>query len=70
MFDYQRDAYAWLVEPVSFVRPDKILGKLRLFDVDDSLIHRIKNDETDWIFNYPPLQGEIKFNPKKHAVWE
>lgn len=64
---YQQGAYAWLVEPVSFVRPDKILGKLRLFDVDDALIHKIANDaNTDWLLNYPTPQGDIKFDPKKH----
>ncbi len=66
--NYIDNAFAWVTEPVSFVRPDKIIGKLKLFDVDDSLIHRIANDETDWIFNYPTPQGDIKYT-KKCDVW-
>ena len=62
--DYDSSAYSWVTEPVSFVRPDKLLGKLRLFDVPDRSIVRIANDETDWIFNYPAPQGEIRYNPK------
>lgn len=66
--DHQASAYAWVVEPVTYVRPDKIIGKLKLFDVDDSLIHRIANDETDWLFNYPTPQGNIKYT-KKCSLW-
>lgn len=62
--EYSPGAYAWVVEPVSYVRPDKVIGKLKLFDVDDSLIHKIANDETDWLFNYPTPQGEIKYTEK------
>jgi hypothetical protein len=66
--DYDPDAYAWAVEPVSYVRPDKIIGKLNLFDVQDDLINTIANDESDWLFNYPPPQGDIKYT-KKCDLW-
>ena len=67
--DHSQGAYAWVVEPVSFVRPDKILGKLNLFDVDDSLIQKIDNEpNSEWLYSYPFPQGDIKFNPKKHDV--
>lgn len=62
--DYEPSAFAWVVEPVSFVRPDKIIGKLKLFDVNDGLISKIANDETDWVFNYPPPQGDIKYTER------
>lgn len=66
--EYQAGAYAWVIEPVSYVRPDKLVGKLKLFDVDDSLIHLIRNDETDWLFNYPTPQGNIKYT-KNCNLW-
>lgn len=67
--DYQPGVYSWVTEPVSFVRPDKILGKLNLFETDDSLIHKINNDpDGEWLYSYPFPQGDVKFNPKKHDI--
>lgn len=66
--EHQPGAYAWVVEPVSYVRPDKLIGKLKLFDVDDNLIHKISNDDSDWLFNYPTPQGDIKYT-KRCDVW-
>jgi len=43
--DYVPGAYAWETIEVCFVRPDKILGKLKLFDVDDELIHGLAEDD-------------------------
>lgn len=58
---YTEGAWAWVVRTVSFCRPDRISGRLGLFDVPDDLLVRIANDETDWLFNYPPPQGAVKF---------
>lgn len=52
-------AYAWEVEPVTFCRPDKIMGRLGLYDVPDEKIVRLT--EPDWPFNYPPPQGKVKY---------
>lgn len=62
--NYLKGAYAWVVEPVSYCRPDPIVGRLNLFDVPDEKLIRIANDATDWIFNYPCPQGDIKFTER------
>jgi hypothetical protein len=62
--DYQPGAYAWVTKHVSFCRPDPISGRLHLFDVPDLKVIRIANDDSDWIYNYPTPQGEIKFTSR------
>ena len=62
--DLQPGAYAWVTKPISFCRPVPILGKLHLFVVPDDKVVRIANDDTDWIHNYPPPQGQIKFTKR------
>lgn len=62
--NYQKGAYAWVTSPVSYCRPDPITGRLTLFDVPDEKLIRIANDESDWIFNYPCPQGDIKFTER------
>lgn len=62
--NYISGAYAWLVKPVTYCRPEKITGRLNLFDVPEEKLVHIANDETDWLFNYPPPQGEIKFTDR------
>ena len=62
--NYLKGAYAWVIKPVSYCRPDRITGRLNLFDVPDDKLIRIANDETDWIFNYPCPQGQIKFTER------
>ena len=62
--NYTKGAYAWVVRPVSFCKPVPIIGRLNLFDVPDSKIERIANDDSDWIFNYPCPQGYIKFTDR------
>ena len=59
--NYVAGAWAWVVRPVSYCRPDPIVGRLNLFDVPDDALVRIANDDTDWLFNYPPPQGAVKF---------
>lgn len=61
---FMPSAMAWVIKPVSFCRPDPISGMLKLFDVPDDKIVRIANDETDWIFNYPPPQGPVQFSDR------
>ena len=61
---FQAGAWAWVVKPVTYVRPDPIVGRLGLFDVADSLARPIANDDTDWVFNYPCPQGEIAFTDR------
>lgn len=58
--DYCPGAFAWVVKPIAHCRPDPIMGKLNLYDVPDDKLVRLV-DETDWVFNYPPPQGGIKF---------
>lgn len=55
---YIPGAYAWVVETVCSCRPDKIIGKLRLFDVPDEKVVRL--EPGDWWANYPPPQGQVK----------
>lgn len=62
--NYLKGAFAWVVRSVSFCKPEPITGRLNLFEVPDSKIHRIANDDTDWIFNYPCPQGNIKFTER------
>lgn len=62
--DYVPNAYAWVTSAVSFCRPDRIVGRLNLFDVSDEKLVRIADNETDWIFNYPTPQGAIKFTER------
>lgn len=59
--DYQKDAYAWVIDVPKYrpCRPDKIVGKLHLFDVpDDKIVELEKGDD---FYNYLPPQGEVKF---------
>ena len=58
--DYDPAAYAWVTELVCSCRPDKILGKLHLFDVAEKQIVRLEGE--DWWWNYPPPQGEVKYS--------
>jgi hypothetical protein len=52
----------WELEAIAGVRPDKVIGKLGLFEVPDSKIIRLNPDPTvDWMFNYPCPQGTIEY---------
>mgnify|MGYP001294699278 CR=1 FL=1 len=62
--EYIEGAFAWVIEKRHYCRPDPIAGRLNLFDVPDELLVPIANDETDWLFNYPPPQGQIKFSDR------
>lgn len=59
---WSADAHSWIMKPVSFCRPDPIVGRLGLFEVPDKSIVKIANDDSDWIFNYPCPQGEVKYS--------
>jgi hypothetical protein len=61
--DYKKGAFAWVVEPVTFVRPDPVTGRLKLFEYSKKLKH-IGDSPPDWIFSYAPPQGDIKFTLK------
>lgn len=51
-------SFAWIFENPRIVEPVKVLNKLRLFDVHDSIIRVLREDED--VFNFPPPQGERK----------
>lgn len=62
MCDVPAGSYAWVLANSRQVEPRKIIGKLRLFDVPDDSI-RVLDDE-DWVFAYPPPQGERKIGKR------
>jgi hypothetical protein len=62
--NYVDGAYAWVCSPLYFCRPDPIVGRLNLFDIQDEKLVKIANDESDWIFNYECPQGAVKFNER------
>ena len=50
--------YAWILENVRFVEPFELKGKLRIYDVDDSLIKVMSDGESRAAFaekHYKPL---------------
>lgn len=57
-------SYAWLIDAsqVYETRPDKVIGRLRLFDVPNERIHKL-DDEDEW-WNYPLPQGERKLSER------
>lgn len=62
VWNYVPGAYAWVTRPKRWTRPDKITGRLSLFDVpDDQFVLLDADQEVDWTFNYPPPQGAVKF---------
>lgn len=63
---FDKTAFSWIVEPVCFVRPDMVRGQLRLFDVPNNFITRLKGD--DWLWNYPMPQGELKYHSKRPTL--
>lgn len=63
--NYMPGAFAWVVKPRRWCRPDKIVSRLQLFDVPDEKIILLDEDsEKDWIFNYPTPQGAVKFSDR------
>lgn len=64
MCDIPVGAYAWVIDPDKsyMTRPDKVLGRLKLFDIDDSSVVKLGEDD-DW-WNYPPPQGEKKLSKR------
>ena len=55
---FDKSAYAWVIAPVCWVRPDAVRGRLGIFDVPDDKVVRLKGD--DWMHNYPHPQGPVK----------
>ena len=66
--DFQPGAYAWVTRPIAFCRPDPVLGKLHLYEVPDSKVIRLKDDQKDWTYNYPPPQGNVKFTKRSLLI--
>lgn len=66
--EYQQDAFVWEIEVPEYrpCRPDKIVGRLGLFEVPDDKI--IYLDEGDDFYNYSPPQGKVKLTPKCKIV--
>lgn len=61
--DYMPGAYSWVMETTNkHYRPDKIIGKLRLFDVPDETLVLLKPG--DHFYNYPPAQGNVKLTKR------
>ena len=62
-------AYAWVIDASQAydTRPDKVIGRLRLFEVADKHIHRL-DDEDHW-WNYPPPQGKRKLSERSITLW-
>ena len=67
--DFEPELFSWVIRPISYCRPDPIIGRLNLYEVPDKKLIRIANDETDWVFNYPCPQGEVKFTARC-PVWK
>ncbi len=67
--NYIPGAFAWVVKPIAFCRPDKLKGALGLFNVPDEKIIKLdddSDDEADDFWTYPRAQGDVKFDAKKH----
>lgn len=59
---YSKGAYSWILESTGDrYRPDKILGRLKLFDVPDQNLFLLPDG--DRFYNYPMPQGEIVLTP-------
>jgi hypothetical protein len=65
--EYIPGAYAWVMETTGKqYRPDKVIGKLKFFDVpDEKLVQLAAGDR---FYNYPPAQGEVKFTKRCNIV--
>lgn len=63
--NYSPGAFAWVIKPVCFVRPDPLKGALSLFNVPDEKIARLDLENNDfWDYDLP--LGVVEFDPKKH----
>ena len=61
--EYMKVAFSWVLEPTNKkFRPDKVVGKLKLFDVPEESLILLGPD--DRFYNYPPAQGEIKLTKR------
>lgn len=61
--EYIKCAFSWVFEPINKkFRPDKVIGKLKLFDVPEERLILLGPD--DRFYNYPPAQGEIKLTKR------
>lgn len=58
--EYQENAYVWEIEVPQYkpCRPDKITGKLGLYEVSEEKIAFL--EKGDNFYNYPPPQGEVR----------
>lgn len=67
--DIPKNSYSWVFDTTNAytTRPDKITGKLRLFDIPDEKIIKLSPDDHWW--NYPMPQGDKK-PPKKVEFFE
>lgn len=61
--EYFKGAYAWVLEATGQqYRPDKVIGKLKFFDVpEESLVLLAPGDR---FYNYSPAQGEVKLTQR------
>lgn len=64
---YMPGAYAWVLEPTGKrYRPDRVVCKLRLFDVPDDRL--VLLEPGDRFYNYPPPQGEVKLTKRSNIT--
>lgn len=61
---FQEEAYVWEMKVPKYrpCRPDKIIGRLGIFEVPDNKILLL--NEGDDFFNYPSPQGKVRFSNK------
>ena len=64
---YAPGAFAWVVRPKYAVRPDKVAGRLNLFDVDENTLVKLEDGIAD-MYDFPPPQGEIKFGKTANVL--
>lgn len=61
--DYIKGAFSLVLKPTNKkFRPDKVVGKLKLFDVPEESLILLGPD--DRFYNYSPPQGEIKLTKR------
>ena len=61
--EYFDDAYAFVLEATGKrYRPDRIIGKLKLFDVADEKLVLLADG--DRFYNYPAPQGDVKLTKR------
>jgi hypothetical protein len=56
---YVQGMFAWVVRAVATCQPEKVAGRLHLYEVPDERIQPLAEKAS--AFDYPPPQGEVRF---------